>query len=193
MERNLRVSHMYGDLENVLYHESTIFARLDELAREITLHYRDVGGDLAVLAILDGGLIFMADLMRRVNLPLQFRTLAVSSYHGGTESSGTVDIIGELPDVKGKHVLLMDDILDSGRTLAAVKRRLTDDSDPASVRVCVLLQKKKERTEEVQADYVAFEIADEFVVGYGLDYQGRYRNLPVIGTLKSEMIAPEHR
>lgn len=184
---------MYGDLENVLYHESTILARLDELARDITSHYQDVGGDLAVLAILDGGLIFMADLMRRVNLPLHFRTLSVSSYHGGTESSGTVNIQGDLPDVRGKHVLLMDDILDSGRTLAAVKRRLQEESDPASVQVCVLLQKKKERAEDVKADYVAFEIADEFVVGYGLDYQGRYRNLPVIGTLRMEKIAPEHR
>lgn len=185
---------MYGDLEQVLYHESTIFARLDELAREITVHYREIGGELAVLAILDGGLIFMADLMRRVNLPLEFKTLSVSSYHGKTESSGVVKILGDqLPDVKGKHVLLMDDILDSGRTLAAVKNRLLDDSDPSSIRVCVLLQKTKERAEEVMADYVAFEIADEFVVGYGLDYRGHYRNLPVIGTLKPELIAPEDR
>ncbi|MCB1099282.1 MAG: hypoxanthine phosphoribosyltransferase [Verrucomicrobiae bacterium] len=184
---------MYGDLEQVLYHESTIFARLDELAREITRHYSNVRGDLVVLAILDGGLIFMADLMRRVNLPLQFRTLSVSSYYGGTESSGEVKILGELPDVKGKHVLLMDDILDSGRTLAAVKKRVQDDCDPVSVQICVLLQKKKPRAEEVSADYVAFEIEDEFVVGYGLDYQGCYRNLPVIGTLKTELILPEHR
>ncbi|MDA0812833.1 MAG: hypoxanthine phosphoribosyltransferase [Verrucomicrobia bacterium] len=193
MERNLRVDHMYGDLEQVLYHESTIFARLDELAREITRHYRDVGGDLVVLAILDGGLIFMADLMRRVNLPLQFRTLSVSSYHGGTESSGVVKFMGDLPEVKGKHVLLMDDILDSGRTLAAVKKRVHDECDPVSVQICVLLQKKKQRAEEVKANYVAFEIDDEFVVGYGLDYQGCYRNLPVIGILKSELIQPEHR
>jgi hypoxanthine phosphoribosyltransferase len=176
---------MYDDLETVLYHESTIFSRLDELAREITLTYRDAEGELVVLAILDGGLIFMADLLRRVNLPLQFRTLGVSSYYGGTESSGVVTIEGTLPDVAGKHVLLMDDILDSGRTLAAVSRRLLEEGSPVSLRVCVLLQKRKERAETVSADYVAFEIGDEFVVGYGLDYRGKYRNLPVIGTLKA--------
>jgi hypoxanthine phosphoribosyltransferase len=184
---------MYNDLEMVLYHESTIFARLDELARSITAAYRETGGDLVVLAILDGGLIFMADLMRRVNLPLQFRTLSVSSYHGGTESGGVVTFDGELPDVKGRHVLLMDDVLDSGRTLAVVSRRLRDESSPASLKICVLLQKRKERAEEVSADYVAFEIADEFVVGYGLDYRGKYRNLPLIGTLKAECIDPEDR
>lgn len=185
---------MHADLEQVLYHESTIFARLDELGREITRHYRDAGGELAVLAILDGGLIFTADLIRRVNMPLQLQTLSVSSYHGGTASSGTVGFPGvALPDVSGKHVLLLDDILDSGRTLAAVKRRLVEEGMPASVRACVLLEKRKRRAVDVQAEHVGFEIGDDFVVGYGLDYRGRYRNLPVIGTLRQECIHPGDR
>ena len=178
-----------ADLEKILFHETTILARLDELASEIASDYEGEGEKLTAIAILHGGIIFTADLMRRIQLPLHLDTISVSSYHGGTESSGTVTFHGDkLPDVKGRHILLLDDILDTGRTLAAIKGRLLEEGDAASVKVCVLLSKLRPRAEDVSADYIGFEIGDEFVVGYGLDYKGRYRNLPLIGTLSESCI-----
>ncbi|MFT4641289.1 MAG: hypoxanthine phosphoribosyltransferase [Verrucomicrobiales bacterium] len=176
-----------GDgVASILHHETTIYARLDVLARQITEDYR--GKEITALAVLHGSIIFMADLLRRIPLPLQMESLNVSSYHGGTESSGTVTFHQSLPDLRGKHVLVMDDILDTGRTLHAIRQRIMEEMQPASFRVCVLLQKRKERAKEVEADYVGFEIDDEFVVGYGLDYQGRYRNLPYIGVLNESAL-----
>jgi hypoxanthine phosphoribosyltransferase len=176
---------MHDDIACVLHHETTILSRLDAMARDIMGDYR--GKDLTVVAILQGGLILMADLLRRVQLPLQIESLSVSSYHGGTESSGQVTFNQtRLPDLTGRHVILLDDILDSGRTLHAIRERFEAECRPASVRICVLLRKRKQRACVVVADYVGFDIDDEFVVGYGLDYQGRYRNLPYIGVLKPE-------
>ena len=142
------------------------------------------------IAVLNGSLIFAADLLRRIPLPLKLDCLSVASYHGGTESTGVVtfDQIS-LPDVTGRHVLIMDDILDTGRTLHAIRHKLLTETQPQSVRICVLLQKQVQRAEELEADYVGFEIANEFVVGYGLDYQERYRNLPFIGVLRREVYA----
>ncbi len=170
------------DVEAILHHETTIYARLDELALKITEDYR--GTEITALAILHGSIIFMADLLRRIPLPMQFQSLNVSSYHGDTESSGVVRFEHDLPDLRGQHVLILDDILDTGRTLHAIRKRFEEEAEAASVKVCVLLQKRKERAKEVEADYVGFEIDDEFVVGYGLDYQGHYRNLPYIGVLR---------
>ncbi len=179
---------MHNDIATVLHHETTILSRLDGIARDIMRDY--AGKDLTVVAILQGGLILMADLLRRVQLPLRIETITVSSYHGGTGSSGTVTFLqNRLPDLNGRHVLLLDDILDSGRTLHAIRGKLAEECSPASVRICVLLRKRKQRTCVVEADYVGFDIDDEFVVGYGLDYNGRYRNLPYIGVLKPEAIA----
>jgi hypoxanthine phosphoribosyltransferase len=181
-------ANLNDDVEKVLFHEATILARLDELAAEITALYR--GRDLTVVAILHGGVIFMADLLRRVHLPLRIETITVASYHGGTESSGEVTFNQtRLPDLRGQDVLLLDDILDTGRTLAAIKRRLAGECGADSVRTCVLLSKRRPRDEDVCADLVGFAIDDEFVVGYGLDYQGRFRNLPFVGTLKASRIA----
>lgn len=178
---------MNDHMESVLFHESTILRRLDEIGELITRDYE--GKDLTVLVVLHGSLLFAADLMRRIHLPVKVACLSVSSYHGGTESCGTVTFHQlEMPELRGEHVLVVDDILDSGRTLGAITRRMREECDPASVRICVLLDKKAPRVEELRADYVAFEIADEFVVGYGLDYRGRYRNLPFVGTLKREHI-----
>ena len=178
---------MHNDIETILHHETTILSRLDGMARDIMKDYRDK--ELTVVAILQGGLILMADLLRRVQLPLRIETISVASYHGGTESSGRVEFLqNRLPDLNGRHVLLLDDILDSGRTLHAIRERLASECTPASVRICVLLRKRKQRVCAVQADYVGFDIDDEFVVGYGLDYDGRYRNLPYIGVLKPEAI-----
>ncbi len=179
---------MENDIERTLFHEQTILSRLDELAAEITAEYR--GRDLTVIAVLNGSLFFMADLLRRIQLPLSLDCLSVSSYHGGTESSGTVTFDQtSLPDVSGRHVLVLDDILDTGRTLHAICTRLKNEGNPASIRICVLLKKNKVRDEVMEADYSGFEIGDEFVVGYGLDYQERYRNLPFIGVLKHEVFA----
>lgn len=180
---------MHNDIASVLYHETTILSRLDMMARDIMRDY--AGRDLTVVAILQGGLILMADLLRRVQLPLRIETISVSSYHGGTQSSGTITFHQtQLPDLNGRHVILLDDILDSGRTLHTIRSRLAEECHPASVRICVLLRKRKQRTCAVEADYVGFDIDDEFVVGYGLDYQGHYRNLPYIGVLKPGAIQP---
>jgi hypoxanthine phosphoribosyltransferase len=175
---------MQSDLKSVLYRESEIAARLDELAIQITADYS--GKELTVLAILNGSLIFMADLLRRIPLPLQLDCLRVKSYHGGTVSSGRVQFDHTaLPLVQGRHVLLLDDILDSGNTLAAISETVRLEAGPLSVKSCVLLRKMKKRNLSIEADYVGFDIEDEFVVGYGLDYQERYRNLPLIGVLKT--------
>ena len=176
---------MYSKLASVLYHETTILARLDELAREISRDY--ASRELTVVFILHGSLFFVADLLRRVNLPLRISSLDVASYHGGTTSSGTITFNQiALPDVRGRHVLLIDDILDTGRTLATIRQRLMDEAGPAGIRIAVLLEKRRPREVPITADYVGFEIGDEFVVGYGLDFQGHFRNLPCIGILRND-------
>lgn len=177
---------MQGDLQRVLFDEPTILRRLDEIAGQISEDYRD--RELTVIAVLNGSLMFMADLLRRIPLPLKLDCLSVASYHGKAQTSGEV-IFKQIasPDVKDRHILILDDILDSGHTLAAIREKL-ETAGPRSVRVCVLLQKKKTRTRPVDADYVGFDIEDEFVVGYGLDFDERYRNLPYIGVLRKELI-----
>ncbi len=179
---------MINDIALVLFHEQTILSRLDELARTISDEYR--GKELTVIAVLNGSLIFTADLLRRIPLPLKLDSISVASYHGGKESSGVVTFDQvSMPDIDGRHVLIVDDILDSGRTLLAIRDKLLRETRPLSIRVCVLLRKDKERAIELDADFVGFDIGDEFVVGYGLDYQERYRNLPFIGVLREELFA----
>jgi hypoxanthine phosphoribosyltransferase len=179
---------MEGDLERVLFDEATILRRLDEIAAQISEDYRD--RELTVIAVLNGSLMFMADLLRRIPLPLKLDCLSVASYHGKAQTSGEV-IFNQIasPDVADRHILILDDILDSGNTLAAVREKL-ETAKARSIRVCVLLSKKKRRARAVDADYVGFEIEDEFVVGYGLDFMERYRNLPCIGVLRKEFMAP---
>lgn len=179
---------MHEDIEKVLIAEEVIEKRLDVIARKIHADFSNEDS-LQVVAILKGALVFMADLLRRVPLRLEIECLNVASYHGGTESSGQVDFLDQkLPDVSGRCVLLVDDILDTGRTLAAVSEKLRE-MGAREVKTCVLLTKDKERAAEVGADYSAFEIADEFVVGYGLDYDGKYRNLPYVGVLNPSVIS----
>ena len=176
---------MNDDIAKVLIDEEVILRRLDTLDEKVLKDYE--GEEILVVGILTGALVFMADLCRRLPVPLEIKTLSVASYHGGTESSGVVEFLdAKLPEVKGKRILLIDDILDTGRTLKAVKERLLE-MGAKTVKTSVLLSKVKERAEEVEADYIGFEIGDEFVVGYGLDYQGRYRNLPYVGVLKEEV------
>ncbi|HET7512806.1 MAG TPA: hypoxanthine phosphoribosyltransferase [Chthoniobacterales bacterium] len=177
---------MQQDLERVLFDEATIMSRLDQLAAEISAEYRD--RDLTVIAILNGSIILMADLLRRIPLPLKFDCLSVASYHGGTTTSGEIVFKQiALPDVENRHVLILDDILDSGVTLAAIREKLASRR-PLSVKTCVLLRKRKPRRRPVEVDYVGFDIGDEFVVGYGLDYMEHYRNLPCIGVLRKTKI-----
>lgn len=160
-----------------------IQARVREVAAEITADYR--GLELTVLAILNGALVFAADLLRHIPLPLQLETIAAASYHGRMETAGAVNFARvPLPSISGRHLLIVDDILDTGLTLHAVAAHFREQAEPpASVKICVLLSKEKRRLEAVTPDYVAFQIPDEFVVGYGLDYELHYRNLPYIGTL----------
>ena len=178
---------MQADLDRILFDEATIHRRLDELAARISHDYRD--RELTVIAILNGSIILVADLLRRIPLPLKLDCLSVASYHGGVKPSGEL-IFRQvaMPDVAGRHVLILDDILDSGVTLASIREKI-ETASPLSVRTCVLLAKKKMRTRAVDPDYVGFEIADEFLVGYGLDYMERYRNLPCIGVLRKDLIA----
>ncbi|MCU0778635.1 MAG: hypoxanthine phosphoribosyltransferase [Akkermansiaceae bacterium] len=173
---------MRNDIERILIDEEVIEKRLDGMAADIEREFPP--GPLVVVILLKGALVFAADLLRRVPRVLEIECLNVASYHGGLESSGRVDFLDRhFPEVKGQHVLLLDDILDTGRTLHAVNERLMEEGAVA-VHTAVLLAKDKPRSEEVSADYVGFEIGDEFVVGYGLDYQGKYRNLPYVGVLK---------
>jgi hypoxanthine phosphoribosyltransferase len=177
---------MKGDLERVLFDEPAIHRRLDDIAGQISNDYRE--RELTVIAVLHGSLMFVADLLRRIPLPLKLDCLSVASYHGEAQGSGNV-VFKELtaPDVAGRDVLILDDILDSGHTLAAIRETL-ETAKPNSIRICVLLSKKKQRAREVDTDYVGFEIEDEFVVGYGLDFRERYRNLPYIGVLRKELL-----
>lgn len=176
---------MHRDIERVLIDGKVIEKRLDAMALEIGRDFPE--GALLVIVLLNGAMVFAADLMRRVSRALEIECLHVSSYHGGMESAGRVDFAGRVfPDVRGRQVLLLDDILDTGRTLHAVSRRL-EDGGAALVRRAVLLEKDKPRAEDVEAEYTGFVIGDEFVVGYGLDYKGRYRNLPYVGVLNANV------
>tara|TARA_R110000850_G_scaffold9033_23_gene33381 strand:+ start:660 stop:1229 length:570 start_codon:yes stop_codon:yes gene_type:complete len=180
-------ANMHSHLEKVLFDRGQIRDRVAEMGAEITRDY--ARGGLSIIAVLQGGALFMADLIREIHLPLQLDSISVASYHGGTESSGEVKFQQNyLPDIRDRDVLLLDDILDSGRTLAAVSAKLKVECSPRSIRSAVLLSKRVERDVAVEADYVGFEVGNEFVVGYGLDYQGHYRNLPVVGVLKPSYI-----
>ena len=173
---------MKNDIERILIDEEIIHRRLDSLAKKIEIDFP--AGPIVVVILLKGALVFAADLLRRIPRELSIECLNVASYHGGLESSGQVDFLDRnFPEVKGQHILVLDDILDTGRTLAAVSKRLLEEGATA-VHTGVLLAKDKPRAAAVQADYIGFEIGDEFVVGYGLDYKGKYRNLPYVGVLK---------
>lgn len=168
----------------VLFDEETIRARVAELGREIS---RDYAGKAPILVnILKGGFIFLADLVRRIDVPCEMDFMVVSSYEDRTESSGVVRILSDLGlNIEGRHVLVVEDIVDSGLTLDYF-RELLLARNPASLRVVTLLDKHERRKVHVPVDYVGFRIPDEFVVGYGLDYAQRFRNLPYITVLDAD-------
>ena len=173
---------MENDLKKILFSEQTILSRLDEIGWQISNDYK--GKNLTVIAIMNGSIMFMSDLLKRVYIPLQIDCWSVSSYHGN-KSTGKINFRQhEIVDVKDRDVLLLDDILDSGLTLHTIKNKVHNETQASSVKSCVLLSKKINRVKQIEADYVGFEIDDEFVVGYGLDYNEHYRNLPYIGVLK---------
>ena len=176
------VGGLSDDVERVLLTAEQIEARVAELGRRISVDYR--GRDLLVVGILCGSFPFIADLVRHVNLPLAIDFMAVSSYGDRTSSSGVVRILKDLgTPITGRHVLLVEDIVDSGQTL----RYLIDNLGtrrPASLEICTLLDKQEARVVDTETLYVGFDCPNEFVVGYGLDYAGSYRNLPYIGVLK---------
>lgn len=174
-------------LDHVLVSPLAIKRRVAALGTRLSRDY--ARKDLMVVAIVNGALIFTADLLRHLNTPLRLDCLRASSYHTGIRAVGEPRIIDDMKlDVRGQHVLLVDDILDTGKTLAAVAG-LLKAKGATSVRTCVLLDKKARRSLPFEADYVGFEIPDEFVVGYGLDFNERYRNLPCIGVLKPRYYA----
>lgn len=173
-------------IDKVLVTKEQLEKRIKEIGQQITKDYQ--GKQIILVCTLRGAVLFFGDLAKHINLPLSMDFIAVSSYGGGTKSSGVVRILHDLEEnIQGRDVLIIEDIVDSGRTLHYLVENLLSRK-PQSVRVCALLDKPYQRVTPVVADYVGFEIPDEFVVGYGLDYQELYRNLPYIGVLKSEYI-----
>ncbi len=169
-------------IDKILIREQTIFARLDELGEQITQDYKDK--DLTIISLLNGSIVFTADLLRRIRIPLKLDCWSISSY-SGTKSSGEIKFRQQIiTDVENRHVLILDDILDSGLTLYTIKDQLLKQSSPLSVRTCVLLNKNVKREKNVECDYYGFKIENEFVIGYGLDYNEHYRNLPFVGVYK---------
>lgn len=172
---------MGDDLDHVLFTEAQIHDRLDELAQQISRDYE--GKDVLLVGVLKGAILVMADLMRALPGSAPMDWMAVSSYGSGTKSSGVVRILKDLDtDIHGRHVLIVEDIIDSGLTLNWIRSNLLS-RDPASLEICTLLRKPEAAKVEIDCKYVGFDIPNEFVVGYGLDYDERYRNLRDIGTL----------
>ncbi|RBY94100.1 hypoxanthine phosphoribosyltransferase [Blastococcus sp. TBT05-19] len=178
--------HGYGpDIDHVLLSEEQIQAKIGELAARIAADY--AGREVLLVGVLKGAVLFMSDFARALQLPTQMEFMAVSSYGSSTSSSGVVRILKDLDrDITDKHVLVLEDIIDSGLTLSWLLKNLGGRS-PASLEVCALLRKPDAVKVEVPVKYIGFDIPNEFVVGYGLDYAERYRDLPYIGTLKPEV------
>ena len=175
-------SHLSG----ILFSKETLEQRVQELGAALTRDYRDL--DPLFVGILTGSFPFIADLVRAVDLQLEVDFMAVSSYGKGTKSSGVVKILKDLDrSIEGRHVVLVEDIVDSGLTLKYLLENLAT-RHPASMSICTLLDKKDARKERVEIKYAGFECPNEFVVGYGLDYAGHYRNLPYIGVLSPDRI-----
>jgi hypoxanthine phosphoribosyltransferase len=178
---------MHADIDRVLITTEEIQAKVQELGQRISHDYTDAHGELLLVGVLKGCMMFIVDLARAIELPLALDFIAISSYGKSTESTGIVRLLKDLEtDIAGRHVLIVEDIIDSGLTLAYLRSHLAR-RNPASLRICALLSKPERRTADVEVDYQGFDIPNEFVVGYGLDYGERYRNLGYIGVLKPEI------
>lgn len=176
---------MQDDILKVLLSEEEILAKVQKIGRQITEDYQDK--NLLMVSVLKGSVVFMADLMRSVDCHARIDFMSVSSYGSGTKTSGVVKIIKDLDlNLEGYDLLLVEDILDSGKTLYYL-REILKERNPASIRIATLLNKPARREADITPDYSCFEVPDEFVVGYGLDFAEKYRNLPYIGVLKPEV------
>lgn len=183
----MNADDMGADLERVLLTEEQLGARLDEIAAQIDADY--AGREILLVGVLKGAVMVMADLARRISTPLAMDWMAVSSYGSGTKSSGVVRILKDLDaDLTGRHVLIVEDIIDSGLTLSWLVANLRSRG-PATVEIATMLRKPEAAKVEVDVRYVGFDIPNEFVVGYGLDYAEKYRNLPFVGTLAPHVYA----
>ena len=180
---------MHDDIAEVLFTEQEIADRVREMGGAITRDYADAArdGGIVLVSVLRGAAIFMADLARKIELPLEMDYMAISSYGNGAKSSGVVRILKDLSsEIEGRHVIVAEDILDSGLTLKYLLKNLSS-RNPASLEVATLLRKQTLAQAKIDCRYVGFECPDEFIVGYGLDFEERYRNLPYIGILKPEL------
>lgn len=176
---------MHKDLCKILITGEEISKRIKEVADEITKDY--AGEEVLVVGILRGAVVFYAELVKQIDLDLRFDFMSVSSYGSGTTSSGEVKIVKDISQpIEGLNVIIVEDIIDTGNTLKNLKKLLLT-RNPKSLKICSLLDKPSRRKVELEGDYVGFTVPDEFVVGYGLDYQEKYRNLPDVGVLKPEI------
>lgn len=183
-----RKPSIHPDLESVLVTEAQIKRRVKKLGKELKEIYGD--DEFTVISIINGAILFTADLLREIENPIRLDCIRISSYRNETKSIGTPQLVHSLTlDITKRHVLLIDDILDTGKTLAMVTGMIRK-LKPTSLKVCVLLDKKGRREVDFEADLVGFNIPDKFVVGYGLDFAERYRNLPCIGVLKPHLQNP---
>jgi hypoxanthine phosphoribosyltransferase len=174
----------------ILIDEDELQQRIAELGEEISADYR--GRDLLLLGVLKGAVFFMSDLMRRLTIPCEIDFMAISSYGASTDSSGVVRILKDLDiNIEGRHVLVVEDIIDSGLTLSYLMRML-ESREPASLEICALLTKPERREIDVDVRYTGFEIPNRFVIGYGLDFAERYRNLPYVAVLHPDLIPESH-
>lgn len=179
------MKNMQDDILKVLLSEEEIAEKVQEIGAQITKDYQDK--NLLMVSVLKGSVVFMADLMRAVNCHARIDFMSVSSYGNGTKTSGVVKIVKDLDlNLEGYDLLLVEDILDSGKTLYYL-REILKERNPASIRIATLLNKPARREADIVPDYSCFEVPDEFVVGYGLDFAEKYRNLPYIGVLKPEV------
>lgn len=178
---------MHKDIAEILFTEEQLAQRVGEIGAAITRDYADAEGGIILVSVLRGAAIFMADLARQIQLPCEMDYMAVSSYGSGAKSSGVVRILKDLSsEIEGRHVVIAEDILDSGLTLKYLLKNLASRR-PASLEVATLLRKKTQAQAKIDCKYIGFECPDEFIVGYGLDFAERYRNLPYIGILKPEV------
>ena len=179
---------MHKDLETILLSEQQIDRIVSDIAAQLDRDYAGEDKRLVLVCILKGSVVFMGDLMKKVTVPVEIDFMRVSSYGGGTESSGTVNIVMDLmrEDLDQCDLVIVEDIIDSGNTLNFIKKYFSA-KNAKSVRICTLLNKPSRREVDIDVDYIGFDVPDEFVVGYGLDYNEYYRNLPYIGVLKPEI------
>lgn len=183
---------MRNDLSEILIEEKVLLEKVAEMGRRISEDYR--GKNLLMVSVLKGSVVFMSDLMRAIDIPARLDFMSVSSYGSGVKTSGVVKIVKDLDiKIEGYDLLIVEDILDSGMTLGYLKEIL-QSRNPKSIRIATLLDKPERRKVNIEADYTGFVIPDQFVVGYGLDYNEKYRNLPFVGVLKPEIYetAAEH-